>query len=160
LLQATLTAPAVTADLVRQALRDHMTELTAVLTASFQRRPRLLAAVPAEDVKDGVLKANGLQQAPDPTTAVVRAFAAASASAAPAVSVSAAAAASALPAVAASAAGDETRPAACPVEPLRESIASMEALLQEWFEGLKRSPSVRELEERFGCRWRYTSALR
>ena len=61
-------------------------------------------------------------------------------------------------------AGDETRPAACPedcpVEPLRESVASMETLLREWFEGLGGSPSVQELEERFGNRWRYTSALR
>jgi hypothetical protein len=43
-------------------------------------------------------------------------------------------------------AGDETRPVACsegcPVEPLRESVASMEALLREWFEGLGGSPSV------------------
>jgi hypothetical protein len=36
----------------------------------------------------------------------------------------------------------------------------METLLREWFEGLGGSPSVRELEERFGGRWRYTSALR
>jgi hypothetical protein len=61
-------------------------------------------------------------------------------------------------------AGDETRPATysenCPVEPLRESVASMEALLQEWFEGLRRLPYVRELKARFGCRWRYTFALR
>jgi hypothetical protein len=46
------------------------------------------------------------------------------------------------------------------VEPLRESVASMETLLREWFEGLEGSPSVRELEERFRGRWRYTSALR
>jgi hypothetical protein len=45
------------------------------------------------------------------------------------------------------------------VEPLRESVASMETLPREWFEGLGGSPSVRELEERFGGRWRYTSAL-
>ncbi len=61
-------------------------------------------------------------------------------------------------------AGDETRPVACPegcpVEPLQDSVASMEALLREWFEGLGGSPSVQELEERFGSRWRYTSALR
>jgi Transcriptional activator of glycolytic enzymes len=53
-------------------------------------------------------------------------------------------------------AGDETRPTVCPegcpVEPLRESVASMEALLREWFEGLGESLSVRELEERFGSR--------
>src|SRR3954452_11042360 len=54
----------------------------------------------------------------------------------------------------------ETRPAACPGEPLRESVATMEPLLREWFEGLGESPSVRELEERFGGRWRYTAALR
>jgi hypothetical protein len=36
----------------------------------------------------------------------------------------------------------------------------MEALLQEWFEGLEGSPSVRQLEERFGVRWLYTAALR
>ena len=36
----------------------------------------------------------------------------------------------------------------------------METLLREWFEGLGGSPSVQELEERFGTRWRYTSALR
>jgi len=46
------------------------------------------------------------------------------------------------------------------VEPLCESVASMETLLREWFEGLGGSPSVRELEARFGGRWRYTSALR
>ena len=46
------------------------------------------------------------------------------------------------------------------MEPLRESVASMKTLLREWFEGLGGSPSVRELEERFGGRWRYTSALR
>jgi hypothetical protein len=36
----------------------------------------------------------------------------------------------------------------------------MEALPREWFEGLGGSPSVQELEERFGSRWRYTSVLR
>jgi Transcriptional activator of glycolytic enzymes len=36
----------------------------------------------------------------------------------------------------------------------------MKTLLRECFEGLRGSPSVRELEERFGGRWRYTSALR
>jgi beta-phosphoglucomutase-like phosphatase (HAD superfamily) len=46
------------------------------------------------------------------------------------------------------------------VEPFCESVAFMEALLREWFEGLGGSPSVRELEARFGGRWRYTSALR
>jgi hypothetical protein len=122
--------------------------LTAALSA--ERRPRVLVVVPPEDVKDGVLEADGLRQALAPaaagashnttTTGVV---------AAPS---------------AVRDAGDETRPAArpesCPVEPLRESVASMEALLREWFEGLGGSPSVQELEERFGSRWRYTSALR
>ena len=46
------------------------------------------------------------------------------------------------------------------MEPFRENVASMEALLREWFEGLGGSPSARELERRFGGRWRYTSALR
>jgi hypothetical protein len=46
------------------------------------------------------------------------------------------------------------------VEPLRESVASMETLLREWFKGLNGSPSIRELEERFGDCWRYISALR
>jgi hypothetical protein len=34
------------------------------------------------------------------------------------------------------------------VEPLCESVASMETLLRKWFEGLGGSLSVRELEER------------
>jgi hypothetical protein len=34
------------------------------------------------------------------------------------------------------------------VEPLCESVASMETLLREWFEGLGGSLSVRQLEER------------
>ena len=46
------------------------------------------------------------------------------------------------------------------MELLRESVASMETLLREWFERLGGSPSVRELEERFGDCWRYISALR
>jgi len=95
---------------------------------------------PPEDVKDGVLEADGLQRALVP--------AAAAAVAAPSVALDT---------------GDETRPVACPegcpVEPLQESVASMGALLREWFEGLGGSPSVQELEERFGSRWRYTSAL-
>jgi hypothetical protein len=53
-------------------------------------------------------------------------------------------------------AGDETWltacPEGCPVEPLRENVASMEMFLREWFEGLGRSPSIWELEERFGNR--------
>ena len=51
-------------------------------------------------------------------------------------------------------------PEGCPVEPLRESVASMETLMREWFEGLGGSASVRELEGGFGGRWRYTAALR
>jgi hypothetical protein len=109
--------------------------------------------VPPEDVKDGILEADGLQWALVPAAA---AAAGASHNATTAAAVAA-------PSVALDA-GDETRPVACPegcpVEPLRESVASMEALLREWFEGLGGSPSVRELEERFGSRWRYTSALR
>ena len=85
---------------------------------------------PPEDVKDGVLEADGLQRALVP--------AAAAAVAAPSVALDT---------------GDETRPVACPegcpVEPLQESVASMGALLREWLEG---SPSVQELEERFGSR--------
>jgi hypothetical protein len=46
------------------------------------------------------------------------------------------------------------------VEPFCESVAFMEALLREWFEGLGGSPSVRELEKRFGSRWRYVSVFR
>ena len=109
--------------------------------------------VPPEDVKDGVLEADGLQRALVPPAA---AAAGASHSANTAAAVAA-------PSIALDA-GDETLPVACPeacpVEPLRESVASMEALLREWFEGRGGSPSARELEERFGSRWRYTSALR
>jgi len=61
LLRATLTTPAVTADLVRQALQDQTTELTAVLSAAASRRPRVVVVIPPEDVKDGVLEADGLQ---------------------------------------------------------------------------------------------------
>ena len=145
LLRATLATPAVTADLVRQALQDQTTELTAALSAAVERRPRVLVVVPPEDVKDGVLEADGLRQTLAP------------AAAADAAAMGAAAGAS-------HNATTETRPAACPegcpVEPLRDSVASVEALLREWFEGLGGSPSVQELEERFGSRWRYTSALR
>jgi hypothetical protein len=113
--------------------------------------------VPPEDVKDGVLEADGLRQTLAPA---MRVAAAASHNA---TITGAVAAPSAV-----RDAGDETRPATCPegcpegcpVEPLRESVASMEALLREWFEGLGGSPSVQALEERFGSRWRYTSALR
>jgi hypothetical protein len=127
LLRATLTTPAATADLVRQALQEQTTELAAVLSASVSasasasRRPRVLVVVPPEDVKDGVLEADGLQRALAPTaTAAAGAFSAA----------------------------------------IVPAVASMETLLREWFEGLGGSPSVRELEGRFGSRWRYTSALR
>jgi Transcriptional activator of glycolytic enzymes len=109
--------------------------------------------VPPEDVKDGVLEADSLQQALVP----------AAAGATGASHNANTAAAVAAPSVALDT-GDETRPVACPegcpVEPLQESVASMGALLREWFEGLGGSPSVQELEERFGSRWRYTSALR
>jgi hypothetical protein len=46
------------------------------------------------------------------------------------------------------------------MKPLQESVAFIEALLREWFEELRGSSSVQELEKRFGNRWRYTSALR
>jgi hypothetical protein len=45
LLRATLTAPAVTADLVRQALQKQTTELAAVLSAPAFQRPRMLVVV-------------------------------------------------------------------------------------------------------------------
>jgi hypothetical protein len=162
LLRATLTTPTVTADLVRRALQEQTAEQTAVLSASVSQRPRVLVVVPPEDVKDGILEADGLQRALVPVTATATATAAA---AAVSNTVVPAAAVAALPTTLdAGGGGDETRPAACPescpVEPLRESVASMETLLREWFEGLGGSPSVRELEERFGGRWRYTSALR
>ena len=123
-----------------------MTELTTALSAAAERRPRVLVVVPPEDVKDGVLEADGLRQALAPTAAAVTAAAAgASNNVLPRPL-------SPLPL------WPETRPAACPedcpVEPLRESVASIEALLREWFEGLGGSPSVQELEERFGGRWR------
>ena len=113
-----------------------------------------------EDVKDGVLEADGLQQTLAPAAAATAA----------AWGVGGRFPIVLLPRPLSPLprrpwdAGDETRPAACPegcpVEPLRESVASMEAFLREWFEGLGGSPSVQELEERFGSRWRYTSALR
>ena len=158
LLRATLTTPALTADLVRQALQDQTTELTAVFSAAASRRPRVLVVVPPEDVKDGVLEADGLRQTLVPAAAVGAAGASNNAITAGAVTALSAAL------DAGADASDETRPTACPegcpVEPLRESVASMETLLREWFEGLGGSPSVQELEERFGSRWRYTSVLR
>jgi hypothetical protein len=137
-------------------------ELTAALSAAASQRPRVLVVVPPEDVKDGVLEADGLQRALAPVTAA----AGASNNAVAAAASISATAVTAPPAALDTGSGgsDETRSAACPegcpVEPLHESIASMETLLREWFEGLGGSPSVRELEERFGARWRYTSALR
>jgi hypothetical protein len=98
----------------------------------------VLVVVPPKDVKDGILETDGLQRALAPATAAAGASSNTAAVAAP----------------------PATCPEGCPVEPLRDSVASMEALLREWFEGLGGSPSVRELEERFGGRWRYTSALR
>ena len=160
LLRATLTTPAATADLVRQALQDQTTELTAVFSAAASRRPRVLVVVPPEDVKDGVLEADGLRQTLAPAAA-----AAAAAALGPGGAANRAITAGvvATPSAALDA-RDETRPTACPegcpVEPLRDSVASMETLLREWFEGLGGSPSVQELEERFGSRWRYTAALR
>jgi hypothetical protein len=128
LLRATLTTPVMTADLVRQALQDQTTELTAVLSAASSRRPRVLVVVPPEDVKDGVLEADGLQQtlAPAADTAAMGAAGASN----NAITTGAVAAPSA-----ALDAGDETRPAAypesCPVKPLRESVASIKTLLRE-----------------------------
>jgi hypothetical protein len=83
LLRATLTTPAATADLVRQALQELTTELTAVLSAAASQRPRVLVVVPPEDVKDGILEADGLQRA---LTPVIAAAAAASNTAAVAAS--------------------------------------------------------------------------
>jgi hypothetical protein len=166
LLRATLTTPAVTADLVRQALQDQTTELTTALSAAAAaaRRPRVLVVVPPEDVKDGVLEADGLQQTLAPAAAAAAAAAMGVGAAAGAPHNATTTGTTAAAPSAAQDAGDETRPAACPegcpVEPLRDSVASMEALLREWFEGLGGSPSVQDLEERFGSRWRYTSALR
>jgi hypothetical protein len=61
LLRATLMTPAITADLVRQALQDQTMKLTAAFSAAAARRPRVLVVVPPEDVKDGVLKTDGLR---------------------------------------------------------------------------------------------------
>jgi hypothetical protein len=68
-----LTTPAATADLVRQALQEQTTELTAVLSAAAAQRPRMLVVVPPEDVRDGILEADGLQRALAPVTAAARA---------------------------------------------------------------------------------------
>jgi hypothetical protein len=53
----------VTADLVRQALQEQTTDLATVLSTSASQRSRVLVVVPPEDVKDGVLEADGLQRA-------------------------------------------------------------------------------------------------
>jgi hypothetical protein len=45
LLRTTLTTPVVTADLVRRALQEQMTELAAVFSASISQRPRMLVVV-------------------------------------------------------------------------------------------------------------------
>ena len=101
------------------------------------------------------MEADGLQRALAPVTA-----AAVGASSTAAAAVPAATAPPAALDAGSGGGGDETWPAVCtegcPVDPLRESVASMEALLREWFEGLGGSPSVRELEEPFEGRWRYT----
>ena len=73
LLRATLTTPAMTADLVRRALQEQTTELTAVLSASVSQRPRVLVVVPPEDVKDGILEAQSLQRALASVTAAAAA---------------------------------------------------------------------------------------
>jgi hypothetical protein len=73
LLRATLTTPAATADLVRQALQELTAELTAALAASASQRPRVLVVVPPEDIKDGILEADGLQRALAPATAAAAA---------------------------------------------------------------------------------------
>jgi hypothetical protein len=67
LMRATLA----TVDVVRRALQEQTTELAAVLSASVSQRPRVLVVVPLEDVKDGVLEADGLQRALAPVTATV-----------------------------------------------------------------------------------------
>jgi hypothetical protein len=56
LMRATLA----TADVVRRALQEQTTELAAVLSASVFQRPRVLVTVSPEDVKDGILEADGL----------------------------------------------------------------------------------------------------
>ena len=57
---------------MQQALQDQTTELTATLSTATARRPRVLVVVSPEDVKDGVLEVDGLQQ----TLALVVAMAA------------------------------------------------------------------------------------
>jgi hypothetical protein len=50
-------------------LQKQTTELTAVLSASVSQRPRVPVVILPEDVKDGILKADGLQRALPPVTA-------------------------------------------------------------------------------------------
>ena len=69
-----LTTPVATADLMRQALQEQMMELTAALSTAASQQPRVLVVVPPEDVKDGVLEADGLQRALAPVTAVAGTF--------------------------------------------------------------------------------------
>jgi hypothetical protein len=107
----------------------------------------VLVVIPPEDVKDGILEADGLQRALVPVTA-----------AAAGASSTVAAVTAPSTALDAGGGGSEMRPMACPegcpVEPLRDGDALAGV------EGLGGSPSVRELEERFGGSWRYISALR
>jgi hypothetical protein len=90
--------------------------------------------VPPEDVKDGVLEADGLRQTLAPAAAAAADTAAMRAAAAGASHNATTPGAVAAPSAVRDA-GDETRPAACPegcpVEPLRDGVASMEALLRE-----------------------------
>jgi hypothetical protein len=79
-------------------------KLTVAFSAAAARRPRILVVIPPEDVKDVVLKADGLRQslAPATDTAVIGA-------AGTFITADAVAALSA-----ARDAGDETRSAVCP----------------------------------------------
>jgi hypothetical protein len=104
-----------------------------VVSAAVSRQSRVLVVVPPEDVKDGVLEADGLQQtlvpaAPAPTAAV-------GAPGGPHRAITTGAVVALSTALDAVGGGDETRPAACPedypMEPLRESHASIETLLRE-----------------------------
>jgi hypothetical protein len=76
-----------------------------VLSTAASRRPRVLVVVPSEDVKDGVLEADGLQQTLAPAAAAI--------GAAGAVNNTIIAGAVAAPSTALDA-GDETRPTVCP----------------------------------------------
>jgi hypothetical protein len=87
---------------------EQTTELAAVLSASVSQRPRVLVTVSPEDVKDGILEADGLQRALAPVTAAGGSNTAAAVPAAAAAAPSAA-----LDAGGGGGGGDETRPAAC-----------------------------------------------